>query len=84
VQQKWRSAYENKSWARAIAAGEVLIARDTMAARDSVFYLKLGAAYRAFNKPFKAIEDVISREELVGLSEGYKQIAGYSKEALRR
>jgi tetratricopeptide (TPR) repeat protein len=34
----------------------VLIARDTMAARDSVFYLKLGAAYRAFNKPFKAIE----------------------------
>jgi tetratricopeptide (TPR) repeat protein len=56
VQQKWRAAYENKSWARAIAAGEVLIARDTMAKRDSVFYLKLGAAYRAINKPFKAIE----------------------------
>jgi len=39
---------------------------------------------RTTDKPFKAIEDVISREELVGLSEGYKQIAGYSKEALRR
>jgi 5-methylphenazine-1-carboxylate 1-monooxygenase len=39
---------------------------------------------RTQDKPFKAIEDVISREELVGLSEGYKQIAGYSKEALRR
>ena len=39
---------------------------------------------RTKDKPFNAIEDVISREELVGLSEGYKQIAGYSKEALRR
>ena len=39
---------------------------------------------RTKDKPFDAIEDVISREELVGLSEGYKQIAGYSKEALRR
>jgi 2-polyprenyl-6-methoxyphenol hydroxylase-like FAD-dependent oxidoreductase len=39
---------------------------------------------RTQDKPFNAIEDVISREELVGLSEGYKQIAGYSKEALRR
>ena len=39
---------------------------------------------RTKDRPFDAIEDVISREELVGLSEGYKQIAGYSKEALRR
>jgi 5-methylphenazine-1-carboxylate 1-monooxygenase len=38
---------------------------------------------RTQDKPFRAIEDVISREELVGLSEGYKRIAGYSKEALR-
>jgi 2-polyprenyl-6-methoxyphenol hydroxylase-like FAD-dependent oxidoreductase len=33
---------------------------------------------------FADIDDVISREELVALSEGYKRIAGYSKEALRR
>jgi 2-polyprenyl-6-methoxyphenol hydroxylase-like FAD-dependent oxidoreductase len=39
---------------------------------------------RSGDRPFNAIEDVISREELVGLSEGYKQIAGYSKDALRR
>ena len=39
---------------------------------------------RTGDQPFSAIEDVISREELVGLSEGYKQIAGYSKDALRR
>src|SRR5882757_8534064 len=38
---------------------------------------------RTGDQPFQTIEDVISRQELVGLSEGYKRIAGYSKEALR-
>ena len=38
---------------------------------------------RTHDRPFKAIEDVISRDELVALSEGYKRIAGYSKDALR-
>jgi 5-methylphenazine-1-carboxylate 1-monooxygenase len=38
---------------------------------------------RTGDRPFKTIEDVISRKELVGLSESYKRIAGYSKEALR-
>jgi 2-polyprenyl-6-methoxyphenol hydroxylase-like FAD-dependent oxidoreductase len=38
---------------------------------------------RTHDKPFAAIEDVISRDELVALSEGYKRIAGYSKDALR-
>src|SRR5580704_8128591 len=39
---------------------------------------------RTHDAPFKAIDDVISREELVALSEGYKRVAGYSKDALRR
>ena len=39
---------------------------------------------RTNDRPFEAIDDVISRDELVALSEGYKRIAGYSKEALRR
>jgi 2-polyprenyl-6-methoxyphenol hydroxylase-like FAD-dependent oxidoreductase len=39
---------------------------------------------RTRDRPFKAIDDVISREELVALSDGYKRIAGYSKDALRR
>jgi 5-methylphenazine-1-carboxylate 1-monooxygenase len=39
---------------------------------------------RTHDMPFKAIDDVISREELVALSEGYKRVAGYSKDALRR
>jgi 2-polyprenyl-6-methoxyphenol hydroxylase-like FAD-dependent oxidoreductase len=39
---------------------------------------------RTGDQPFGAIEDVISRDELVALSEGYKRIAGYSKDALRK
>jgi 2-polyprenyl-6-methoxyphenol hydroxylase-like FAD-dependent oxidoreductase len=38
---------------------------------------------RTKDRPFAAIGDVISREELVALSDGYKRIAGYSKDALR-
>jgi 2-polyprenyl-6-methoxyphenol hydroxylase-like FAD-dependent oxidoreductase len=38
---------------------------------------------RTHDQPFAAIGDVISQEELVALSEGYKRIAGYSKDALR-
>jgi len=39
---------------------------------------------RTNDQPFAAIDDVISRDELVALSEGYKRIAGYSKDALRQ
>jgi len=38
---------------------------------------------RTGDKPFGKIDDVISGEELAALSEGYKQIAGYSRDALR-
>src|SRR5262249_41632468 len=38
---------------------------------------------RTKDRPFAAIDDVISRKELVALSDGYKRIAGYSKDALR-
>jgi 5-methylphenazine-1-carboxylate 1-monooxygenase len=38
---------------------------------------------RTHDRPFSRIDDVISRDELVALSEGYKRIAGYSKDALR-
>jgi len=38
---------------------------------------------RTNDRPFKAIGDVISHGELVALSDSYKQIAGFSKEALR-
>src|SRR5450759_503376 len=38
---------------------------------------------RTNDQPFGKIDEVISRDELVALSEGYKRIAGYSKDALR-
>jgi 5-methylphenazine-1-carboxylate 1-monooxygenase len=38
---------------------------------------------RTNDRPFDKIDDVISREELVTLSEGYKRIAGYSRDTLR-
>ena len=38
---------------------------------------------RTGDKPFTRIEDVISDQELVELSEGYKRVAGFDREALR-
>ena len=38
---------------------------------------------RTGDKPFRHIDDVISREELAALSESYKRIAGYDKERLK-
>ena len=38
---------------------------------------------RTGDRPFKTIGEVISRDELTALSDGYKRIAGYSKETLR-
>ncbi len=38
---------------------------------------------RTNDTPFKTIDDVISHDELVALSDSYKQIAGFSREALR-
>jgi hypothetical protein len=38
---------------------------------------------RTGDKPFRHIDDVISREELSALSESYKRVAGYDKERLK-
>lgn len=56
VRQKWRVAYENKSWPRALEAGEVMLARDDGANADSTFFLRLGTAYHSSERPFKAVE----------------------------
>jgi len=37
---------------------------------------------RTGDKPFARIEDVIARDELVALSENYKRVAGFEREAL--
>ena len=39
---------------------------------------------RTHDRPFARIEDVISNEELVALSENYKRVAGFERDALAR
>lgn len=39
--------------------------------------------HRAGDKPFRHIDDVISREELMALSDSYKRVAGTDKERLK-
>ena len=39
---------------------------------------------RTGDEPFKSIDDVISREELVALSESYKRVAGYDQARLKK
>jgi tetratricopeptide (TPR) repeat protein len=53
---RWRITYDNKNWPRAITAGERLMAADSAAATDSVFFLRLASAYRANNQVYKAVE----------------------------
>jgi 5-methylphenazine-1-carboxylate 1-monooxygenase len=44
----------------------------------------LGEVYRRTgDKPFRHIDDVISREELAAMSESYKRVAGYDRDRLR-
>ena len=39
---------------------------------------------RSGDKPFRDVEDVISQQELIAISENYKRIAGYDRETLHR
>ena len=75
----------------AVAALKAYEARRLPATRDVVLANRrappdaiLQEVYRRTgDKPFRHIDDVISREELVALSESYKRIAGYDKESLK-
>jgi tetratricopeptide (TPR) repeat protein len=58
VRQKWRVANDNRHWPLAVASGESLLASDSAARADSVFFLRLATAYRANAQIFKAVETV--------------------------
>lgn len=58
VRQKLRVANDNRSWPLAVASGERLLASDSSALTDSVFFLRLATAYRANSQIFKAVETV--------------------------
>jgi hypothetical protein len=53
---RWRVAFENRSWPRAIESGEMLLEKDTAAVRDSTFYLRLASAHRANGGGLRAVE----------------------------
>jgi hypothetical protein len=69
-------AYEQK---RLPATTEVVLA-NRRAPPDAILH---EVYRRTGDKPFDKIEDVISQEELVALSESYKRVAGYDKERLK-
>lgn len=60
MRQKWRVANDNRNWPLAIATGETLLARDSLAMGDAQFYQRLATAYRANAQIYKAME-IVSR-----------------------
>ena len=55
---KWRSAFENRHWAPALAAGEAMLERDASAVADPMFFQRLATAYRSNGEPVKALSIV--------------------------
>ena len=64
--------------ARLPATSKVVLANRTMPPDAILREVKL----RSGDRPFERIEDVISREELAAMSEGYKKVAGYDHATL--
>ena len=56
LRQKWRVTTDNRNWPVAIETGEKLLHLDTVAVKDSTFYLRLATAYRFNGQPFKSVE----------------------------
>ena len=76
IRSRRSKAYEAK---RLPATSEVVLA-NRKAPPDAILH---EVYRRTGDKPFKNIDDVISREELIALSESYKRVAGYDKERLK-
>lgn len=64
--------------ARLPATSKVVLTNRTMPPDAILREVKL----RSGDRPFERIEDVISREELAAMSEGYKKVAGYDQATL--
>jgi tetratricopeptide (TPR) repeat protein len=81
TRHQWHTAFENKHWRTALDAGERLLAADTLAQADSVFYRRLALAYRGASQPIKAIE-ILARgiSRFSGDSRLYSLYTQYVKE----
>jgi tetratricopeptide (TPR) repeat protein len=58
LRQKWAVMTDIRKWSSAIATGERLMQLDSVAVKDSTFYLRLATAYRFNGQPFKSVETV--------------------------
>lgn len=58
MRHQWRASYDRQNWHVAIAAGTALLAQDSLARADPVFFRRLAAVYRAAGRPFEAVEMV--------------------------
>ena len=75
-----RSSFLECGNATRIACASEVVLANRKAPPDTILH---EVYRRTGDKPFKSIDDVISREELMALSESYKRIAGYDKERLK-
>ncbi|MGZ8379192.1 MAG: hypothetical protein ACXW0Z_18360, partial [Gemmatirosa sp.] len=53
---RWQVTFENRSWPRAVEAGELLLERDSLAVTDSTLYTRLATAHRANGNVLRAVE----------------------------
>ena len=54
----WRASWENRDWPLAVATGERLLAGDSTAVTDPVFFQRLATAYRSAGEQVKSIQTV--------------------------
>lgn len=58
TRQQWRIAYDRQNLTAAITAAEILIAHDSLALDDPVFFRRLATVYRSASLPVKAVATV--------------------------
>lgn len=53
---RWQVLFANKSWKEASRVGGLLLATDSLSAKDSTFFLRLATAYKSNNEAVRAVE----------------------------
>ena len=53
---RWQVLFTNKSWKEAARVGGILLATDTLSAKDSTFVLRLATAYKSNGDAIRAVE----------------------------
>lgn len=53
---RWQVLFANRSWKEATRIGGILLATDSLSAKDSLFLLRLATAYKSNNDAVRAVE----------------------------